>query len=201
MNPTCTEVDIYDDIKACAGEVNLPGVRPFFFYIKKSNITGWPTLPAPSAQGTKMEDVAVFSGSFTLASSVNWNKVDMVPDSATFGCESQGNWGSKTFNNTATLVIPGTKEEATGLISLLNNDDVVFLVPGRDGKCRFIGAEEFSVVANMKEEQGAAAASDSAQTTIELSCTSPVALPFYPGNIVTADGTISGADLSPVTGG
>lgn len=196
MPQNCSNVNIYEDLRHCAGEVNLPGVLPFFFWVRRSDITAWPTLPSKTpAQGqtaATMGTVAVYTGNFSLKADVKWNRCDMVPESATFKNESQGNWGGKTFNNQATLVVPGTKEAVTGMITEMNNDDIVILIPGRDGKCRVIGNKEFNAELALSQDQGAAAAGDSAQTTIEASCTDKVALPFYPGDIVTEDGTYNG---------
>lgn len=198
MPQNCSNVNIYEDLRHCAGEVNLPGVLPFFFWVRKSDISQWPKLPSKTpSQGqtaATMSTAAVYSGDFALKSDIKWNRADMVPETATFKNESQGNWGSKTFNNQATLVVPGTKEAATGMITEMNNDDIVILVPGRDGKCRVIGSAEFNVELALSQDQGAAASGDSAQTSIEASCTDKAALPFYPGSIVTEDGTYDGGN-------
>lgn len=198
MPQNCSNVDIYEDLRHCAGEVNLPGTLPFFFQIRRNDIVKWPTLPKKTpAQGqtaATMSTAVVYQGDFELRGDAKWKRCDMVPDSATFKNENQGNWGGKTFNNQATLVIPGTKEAVTGMITEMNNDDVVLLVPGRDGKCRVIGNEAFNVELGLSQDQGTAASGDSAQTSIEASCTDMAALPFYPGTIVTEDGTYDGGN-------
>lgn len=196
MGQNCTDINIYEDLKHCAGEVNLPGVLPFFFWVRKTDIVKWPTLPKKVAgsgsSAATISTLAVYSGNFTLKTGIKWNRADMVPDSATFKNENQGNYGSKTYNNQATLVIPGTLEAVTGTVTDMNNDDIVVLIPGRDGKCRVIGSELFNTELSISQDQGTAASGDSAQTTIEASCTDRVALPFYKGDIVTEDGTYNG---------
>lgn len=190
MNTNCNDVDIYEDIRHCAGEVNIPGTLPYFFMLKKANIRTWPTLAKRTDPGATIAKLAVYKGSFGIGSDYQWVRVDMVPDSATFKSENQGSWGSKTFNNQATLVVPGTKEAVTGMVTEINNDSCVIVIPDRNGKLRVIGSEEFDVMAEIKQEQGKSAASDSVLTTIELSCTSTASLPFYEGMIVTSDGVV-----------
>lgn len=197
---SCTNVDLYDSVLHCAGAKILPGVREKAYYIKKSNITAWPTLPEVASTGT-FANMAKLTGNFTLASDKVWNRIDLTPaQTSNVQCTSQGEAPSKSFNNVATLVVPGTEEEVSALARLLNNDDVVVLVPQRNGKYRLIGNEAYHTNVTVTQATGAAS-TDAATTTLEVSVTDECPAPFYPGNIVTADGTISGADDSPVTSG
>ena len=174
----CTDIDIYADVKHCVGEVNLPGLREHVYYIRRKDIAKWP------ARGNQdLAALVTLSSNFDLSTEKKWKKISLVPDANSFICESQGNWGSKSFNNQVTVVHPGTKAEAAGLCERLNNDDVVFLVPQRDGKYRLFGNEMFQANINLKQESGAAAASDSAQTTLEISVTDLSPAPFYEGDI------------------
>ena len=106
--------------------------------------------------------------------------------------ENQGTDGCKTFLNKTTFAIPGTEEEASGFIDQANNDDLIILVPQRNGKCRIIGSEDFSPELSLKQDTGAAA-TDSNTTTVEASATDFHPAPFYTGKIHTADGDIDGA--------
>lgn len=187
----CTDIDIYEDVKHCVGSTNLPGTREYCYMTRRANIVKWPAKAPMSVEGSTLESIVRCTGNFTLASDAIWVKISLTPDANSFTCESQGNWGSKTFNNTATLVHPGVKEEAAGLCAMLNNDDVVFLVPQRDGKFRVFGNEMFQLTATPKQESGAAAAGDSAQTTIEIAVTDDTPAPFYEGEIETSEGTVN----------
>ena len=174
----CEKVNIYADVLHCAGEVNLPGTREHCYFIRREDIVTW-----PKKGNATLADVVTMKEDFVLASDKKWNKISLVPDANSFKCESQGNWGSKTFNNQVTVVHPGTKEEAAGLCKELNNDDVVFLVPQRDGKYRLFGSEAFQASITLRQESGAAAASDSSQTTLEIAVTDECPAPFYEGEI------------------
>lgn len=188
---------LYDDIEFCMGDKSLPGTRNHAYYIPRRDIV---TFPRPADSPQTIDDVAVIpsTSSFGLAADKKWFRIDLVPNESEPTNESQGSYGSKTFNNKITLVLPGTGKKATGLISQLNNDDVVFLIPMADGKCRLFGSPDYQVDIALKQNYGKTA-TDANTTTIEVSATDEFAAPFYEGNIVTAYGTFSGATDELVT--
>ena len=196
----CTDIDLYANVKKCAGKTNLPGIRERVFFIKKSNITTWPTIAKPTAEGATLSTIVTATGNFGLAADSKWKELDLTPDASSFQHETQGNPGCKTFNNTLALIAPGTDEEVSGLIAMLNNDDVVILAQQRNGKFRIYGNESFHTDFTSQQGSGTAVASDSAQTTINVAVTDEIPAPFYAGNIVFDGGTISGTDGKPVSG-
>lgn len=186
----CTGMNnLYDNVEFCPGQVSLPGVRDHFYFIRKKDIVKWPTLPLNSADS--LDKVAVYVGNFTLAGDAKFIRVDLVPSESEPKSEQAGSYGSYHFTNSITLVLPGTAEKVTGLITELNNDNVVILVPQRDGKCRVFGSPCFDVTIKPSQEWGKGS-NDSNTTTIEVSCNDRAATPFYPGTIVTNGATISG---------
>lgn len=193
----CTDIDLYADVKQCAGQTNMPGIRERVFYAKKSSITKWPAIGKASDEGASLGAIVTAKGNFTLASEKTWNELSLTPDASSFGHESQGNVGSKTFNNTVALIAPGTEAEVSGLCAMLNNDDVVFLVQQRNGKFRIYGNEAFTTQCSCQQQSGAAVASDSSQSTINVSVTDEIPAPFYEGEILTSSGTIMGTDGKP----
>lgn len=114
--------------------------------------------------------------------------------------ESQGEEGSKTMNNKATLVLPGTEEEQQATASMLLNDDCIFLVPQRNGKVRQFGDDAFTVSVTPSATTGASV-TDESNTTLEISVACETMPPFYYGDIVTADGTYSGETCKLKTAG
>lgn len=182
---------MYDDIEFCMGDKSLPGTRNHAYYIPRRDIV---TFPRPASAPASLEDVAVIpsTSSFVLAADKKWFRIDLVPNESEPTADGQGSYGSKTILNKITLVLPGTGKKASGLISKLNNDDVVFLVPMADGKCRLFGSPSYQTDIVVKQNYGKAA-TDANTTTIEVSATDEFAAPFYEGNIVTAYGTIDGA--------
>lgn len=187
----CTNTNnLYDNVDFCTGEVSLPGVRNHAYFIRKSDIVSWPKLPRNGAK--TLEEVAVYTGNFGLAADVKWNRIDLVPNESEPKSEQAGSYGSYHFTNSISLVLPGTAEKVTGLITELNNDDVVILVPQRDGKVRVFGSEAFTVEVKPSQAWGKGSG-DANTTTIEVTVEDMAATPFYPGEIDTNDGIIDGS--------
>lgn len=187
--------DIYGNLEYCTGKMSMPGVRPRAYFIPKKHIVSWPTLPLASA--TEMGKVAVYDGNFTLESDKNFKYIDLVDGETEPKCEQVGSFGSLHFQNTVTLVIPGTEEAATGLITMLNNEDVVVLIIQRNGKARVLGNDMFRTTVKPSQALGKGT-SDANTTTIEVSVEDVAPAPFYPGDIVLDSSvTISGATGKP----
>lgn len=190
MTKSCTDANnIYDNVPHCQGEINLPGTRDHAYFTRKSNIIKWPKLPLNGA--SSLDKAAVYDGDFTLAADAKFYKIDLVPSEQEPKSEQVGSYGSYHFTNTVSLVLPGTGEKVTGLVSELSNDKVVFIVPQTDGKCRVFGDEAFNTSVKPSQSIGKGS-SDPNNTTIEISCESMASMPFYAGTIVTDDGNISG---------
>jgi len=157
------------------------------------------TFPRPAgASAETMEDVAVIKSNILLAADKQWKRFDLVPNESEPTSEGQGSYGSKTMLNKITLVLPGTGKKATGFISQLNNDDVVFLIPMADGKCRLFGSPLYQAEIAVSQAFGKAA-TDANTTTVEVSVTDEFAAPFYEGEFTTSEGTFLGTtdELKP----
>ena len=89
--------------------------------------------------------------------------------------------------------MPGTEEEASGYIAEANNDEMVYLVPQRNGKYRVVGSEAFTPELTLAQDSGQAA-TDTNQTTITAEATDEYPAPFYVGTIETANGDINGSE-------
>lgn len=187
---------LYENIDFCLGNKSLPGTRNHGYYIPRRDIV---TFPRPEgATASNMEDVAVIKSNFVLATDKTWLRFDLVPNESEPTSESQGSYGSKTMLNKITLVLPGTGKKVTGFISQLNNDDVVFLIPMADGKCRVFGSPLYQAEINVSQAFGKAA-TDANTTTVEVSATDEFAAPFYEGEFTTSEGVFLGTtdELKP----
>lgn len=183
--------DIYKSLEYCTGKMSMPGTRPRAVFIPKKHVTGWPTLPMANA--TEMGKVAVLDGNFTLEADKHFHFLDLVDGENEPKSEQVGSFGSMHFSNSLILVIPGTEEEATGLATMLNNEDVLFIYFQRNGKARVLGNEMFRTSVKPSQNVGKAT-SDSNNTTLEITVEDVAPAPFYPGDIVIDGGvTISGA--------
>lgn len=193
----CTEKDLYKSVLKCPGTLIAPGIRPYFYFILKSNIVGWPKLADEATAG--MGDLAVLKTNFTLASDKKWHRLDLVDLKSNTSSETQGEMPSATHLNKAELVAGGTDEEITGFGRMAINDSLVYLIPDRNGKFRLYGNESFDVKTTVAQASGTAV-TDAKQTTIAIEVPDFCPAPFYQGKIETADnGDISGLDGSAVS--
>ena len=186
----CTKnPSIYADLEKCPGQKKLPGIRDWVFTTSKRDILSYPAVSEAPAD---LKEAAQAKGDFVLAADKYFYKIGIVKNNGKIEVENQGTDGAKTFLNKVTMAIPGTEEEATGLINQMNNDEMVFLVPQRNGKYRIIGNEDFDAELSLKQDTGASP-TDANTTTVEASATDYCAAPFYTGKIHTTEGDIEGA--------
>lgn len=189
---TCTDdTNLYADVPFCTGEKSLPGIRPHFYFIRRADVQ---SLPKPKGTGAaSLEEVNVISENIVISSDKAWNRVELVDGESEPTVEQQGSWPNCTFLNKVTLVLPGTGKKATGLISMLNNDDIIALVPQRDGKVRLFGNDSFRCSVKPSQAWGKAV-TDANTTTVELEVTDEFPVPFYEGTFKTSAGTYDGAN-------
>lgn len=192
----CTDsATLYDDVNFCAGQKSMPGVRSYIYGISKRDVISYPTLDRDKVK--EMAKVAVYEGDFVLAADKYWHRLAIVPNDGEMKSENQGSYGSKTFKNTVTVNLPGTEEEATGYIAEANNDEMLYLVPQRNGKYRLVGSEAFTPELKLSQNSGKST-TDANQTTLEIAADDEYPTPFYPGKILTSEGVISGATGKPM---
>lgn len=188
-NKCTTDKDLYEDVQYCQGSASLPGIRPHMYMVRRVNILTFPKVQGDAA--TKIEDFAVIKDNFVLAEGVKFVKIDLVEGESEPSCNNQGNEGAKSFLNKVEFVLPGTQKKVSGTISKMNNDDVIFLYPQRDGAIRVIGNEMFRVQLELGQS-GGKQVTDSSQSTVTASVSDINVAPFYEGTFQTEDGTIDG---------
>lgn len=185
----CVPVDP-KSLEWCEGTVNLPGIRSKVYFIPKSNIAKWPTLP--NAITTGIGELATYVGNFTLVTGKKWQVMDVLVEESPVKVASQGTKPGKTFLNTGTFYSPKVDEEAAGLARIANNADYVWLFQDKPGKYRVIGNEMYQTDHKIDQNLGSKA-TDQMGTPFEASVTDKCPAPYYTGEIVTEDGTINEA--------
>lgn len=192
MANICTDQEtLYADIDFCQGKKSLPGIRSYVYGASKRDIVTWPKIDRSTKE--TLDTINVYEGDFVMAADKKWHKIALVPNEGQLQIESQGTFGSKTFKVTATMNMPGTEEEVSGYIAEANNDEMVYLVPQRNGKFRVVGSEAFSSELSLAQDTGKAA-TDSNMTTVTAEATDEYPAPFYVGKIETEAGDINAAD-------
>lgn len=200
MGVDCTSKGMYESLAWCPGQTSTPGIRRKVYFIPKSWIAKWPTLPAIDGVVENMGKLATLDGDFVLAADKKWQYIELLTTKSSINSETQGEKPSPTFLNKATLVHAGTDEEATGFARQANIDELIFLCQQRNGKFRVIGSEAFDPSVTISQTSGEGD-TGTAGTTLEAQCTDICPSPFYTGKIETVDGDISGADGSAIEPG
>lgn len=189
MANNCNTIDLYESLEFCKGRTTLPGLRGKVYFIPKSQIVGWPTLPEPDAEGMSMGKLAELKGDFALVADAVFHQIDILTTASNVTFASQGEMPSKTFVNNSTLKYAGNNEEAAGFARMANVDDLVYVVQQRDGKFRVLGNEEFDTDTKPSGDSGMQA-TDASGTTLEVSVTDKCPAPFYKGKLPTAAGIL-----------
>ena len=198
----CTTNTLYKSTNWCKGVPVLPGIRRRVYFMPKSDIVAWPTLPTMQDKVAPADptNLVTLSGDFVPAADKKFRFIDVETTESPVTWESQGDAPYSTFLNKATFKHPGTGAEASAFAAQANNDDLIYLFQEKSGKFRVIGNEMFDTKTTPKGELGAAD-TDKAGTTLEVQTTATTPPPFYVGKIETESGDISGLDGSAVAEG
>lgn len=181
----------------CQGTPEYPGIKRRIYYIAKSAIAQWPTLPTDEMG---RPTAAVYQGSFTLVADQKWHHIDVLPDKCQVTSEAQGELPSQTQLNKLTAVHPGVGAEASAAAAYINNTDNVFLVEDMKGKFRVIGSDRWDTKSTVAQDLGQGAAG-TASTTINAEASDVVPAPFYSGTIELEDGTVINEEDAADEGG
>lgn len=188
---TCTSA-IQKSLAWCQGKVELPGIKRRLYYISKTDIAKFPTLPKDD-YGRPTS--TVYSNAFTLKSDKKWKYIDILPDKSQLTSDAQGELPSQTQLNKLTAVHPGVGKEASAAAAYLNNTDSVFIVETMTGEYRVVGSDLYISKITVAQDLGQGAAGTTS-TTITVEASDLVPAPFYEGVIETEDGDINGASDS-----
>ena len=184
-NNTCTALQ--RSLAWCQGTPELPGVKRRIYYIAKSEIVTWPTLPRDT-YGRPTS--AALTGSFVLKADTKWKFIDILPDKSQLTSDAQGELPSQTQLNKLTAVHPGVGEEAAAAAAYLNNSDNVFIVQDMKGNWRVVGCDKWLTKTTVAQDNGQGA-TGTTSTTISVEASDEVPAPFYTGVIETEDGDIN----------
>jgi hypothetical protein len=190
MPTTCN--NLQRSLDWCQGTPELPGIKRRIYYLAKSQIVRWPTLPTDE---NGRPTSAIYQGNFVLAADASWKHIDVLPDKCQVTSEAQGEVPSQTQLNKLTAVHPAVGPEASAAAAYINNTDNVFLVEDMRGKYRVIGCDKWNTKATVAQDLGQGA-TGTTSTTINAEASDVVPAPFYEGEIVTETDTINPAEQS-----
>lgn len=195
MPTTCN--NLQRSLDWCQGTPELPGIKRRIYYLAKSQIVKWPTLPVDE---NGRPTSAIYQGNFVLAADASWKHIDVLPDKCQVTSEAQGEVPSQTQLNKLTAVHPAVGPEASAAAAYINNTDNVFLVEDMRGKFRVIGCDKWNTKATVAQDLGQGA-TGTTSTTINAEASDVVPAPFYEGEIVTETETINPSVEEPENAG
>lgn len=184
MATNCTSIQ--KSLAWCQGTPELPGVKRRIYYIAKSAIVQYPTLPRDE---NGRPTAAVLTGAFTLLTEQKWKYIDILPEKSQLTSEAQGELPSQTQLNKLTAVHAGVGSDASAAAAYINNSDNVFIVEDMKGNFRVLGNDKWQTKSTVAQDLGQGA-TGTTSTTISVEATDEVPAPFYVGTIDTEDGEI-----------
>ncbi len=190
MANTCSSIQ--KSLSWCQETPEYPDIKRRIYYIVKSDIANWPTLPTDE---NGRPTAAKYTGSFTLAADKYWHHIDVLPDKCQVTSEAQGELPSQTQLNKLTAIHPCVGEDSSAAAAYINNTDNVFLVEDMKGKYRVIDSERWDTKSTVAQDLGQGA-TGTASTTINAEASDVVPAPFYEGKIELEDGTTINDDAA-----
>lgn len=190
----CENTALYQSLRFCQGTTILPGIRNRCYAVAKRDIVKWPILADEAA--SDMAELAKYKGDFQLATGKKWVRIDLVANKGQITYEVQGEKPSRTFLNKVTLTHPEGSAAALGFARQAAADDLVYLVPQRNGKFRVMGSEAFETDTKPTGDTGEGITGESS-AALEIEATDVCPAPYYEGVIETDeedDGDINAHD-------
>lgn len=182
MNPNCNTKSVYESVEACPGQRIQPGIRRRIYYIEKTKIVEWPTLPSPSDQNVKMEDLAKYTGDFTLAENATFKFLDLKDEASNVTFEPVGEDPSKLYNNQANAIVAGQSDAIKGFSREALNEDLVYVYQQRDGKFCVLGNEAYKCHTSPSGDTGAEV-TGATTTSIAIQVYDECPVPTYVGKL------------------
>lgn len=186
--PECDSKSVYGSLTACPGKKSLAGIRRRLYYIEKAAVVTFPTLPAiTGTEGQEMKDLAVLSGEFSLAADKYFKHIDLKDEASNVTFDSEGENGSKVFNNQANAIVTGMGDEVKGFARQALNDDLIYVYQNRDGSFCVIGNEAFTCHTTPTGDTGTEP-TGAITTTLQLQCYDEAPVPTFKGKLYIASG-------------
>lgn len=181
---SCTTNTLYASVEACPGKGNLAGIRRRLYFIPKSDIVSWPTLPEMTGdkKAADMGALATRTGAFTLKADAYFHYIDLKDNSSSVTFETAGELGSQIINNQATAIVAGSSKELAGFARQVKNDDLVYVYQERDGAFRILGNESYSTDTKPSGDSGAEATA-AKTSTFAIQVYDDCPAPYYEGKL------------------
>lgn len=140
----CETNNVYKSLPFCPGQTRKPGMRKTAYFIQKRKIVSWPA----AVKG-------VISTNFTLAADAHWYEIEMIPKRSSLKSTPQGEWPSRSYDVQAVTFLPDDGPDTEDFCNMALNEELVLLMPRKDGTLRLIGCEEEIIEVSAEGDAGA----------------------------------------------
>lgn len=171
----------------CEGTPVYAGMRRRVFYTSRSNIIGYPKVPADEIGRPTS---AVLAGDFVMKEGAVFYYIDIVPERSQPTSTPQGEYPSQTSQDKIVLVHPGVGAKASAMAAYCHNADNVYVWQDIDGSARVIGIEDQWQTKSEVAQDFGQGPTGQPGTTLTVTGTNKVPFPEYVGKITTEDGEI-----------
>jgi len=182
MNPTCDTKSLYESVEACPGKKTMPGIRRRLYFVPKSSIVKYPTLPNPGDENITMAALAQLKGDFTLGAGEYFRFIDLKDEASNVTYTSEGEDGSKVYNNQANAIVTGMEDAIKGFARQAHDDDLLYIYQDRSGKFCVLGNEAFKTHTTPNGDTGAEA-TGTISSTFAIQVYDECPVPTYVGKI------------------
>lgn len=185
--PACTS--ILKSMTFCPGKTVLPGIRNRIYIVAHADVAKFPDFTRDSLGRPTS---SVYNGNIVLKEGAKFKVIDHINSKAEPKSDPQGEEPSVTFNCQLTVVHQEVDETATAAITPLLNTPVVAIEEDMRGKFRMFGNQNYPAKVAPSQALGSGP-TGTVGTTLVITSTEEVSMPFYTGEIPTDDGTINEA--------
>lgn len=131
-------VDISDQLIA-DGLDNDAGILLEVYMAKMADVVAWPEPNIATAANLK--ELVTVTTDITFATGKKFHRVGCTLEKGGLISKGTGPYKTKSAESELTIYYPHSKEEFTGLVRLIQNSDLGFVIPERTGKKRLFGSK------------------------------------------------------------
>lgn len=130
--------DFTDIEKNLPNGQNMGGIPQVVYYALHKDVASWPVRPKPTAT---LEQMGELSGNVVMKAGKAFRKFYVTDDEGKLDFEGVGEKDGKSFVLKLRMYSPGLTGKVMGLLNLIKNESLVFIVPDNNGNHFVLGDE------------------------------------------------------------
>lgn len=129
--------DFTDIEKNLPNGQNMGGIPQVVYYALHKDVASWPVRPKPT--GSTLEKMGELSGNVVMKAGKAFRKFYVTDDEGKLDFEGVGEKDGKSFVLKLRIYSPGLTGKVMGLLNLIKNESLVFIVPDNNGNYFLLG--------------------------------------------------------------